>query len=444
MLLSQPLRRRLSSRCLALVLLALAVGLPTSARADGRWLLVSDIHLDPFDRSAAPATPGNDSNRVLLSSAIRAMRAADADPAVVVIAGDFLAHHFGALARKNRPGVAVAAVSLQTMASIEGAFATAFPHARFLIALGNNDDPCGDYRVSYRSAYLRALAKMWAPLVERANAAPGFIRQFGADGAYVAATPIAGLQAIVLNSVYWSPHYNIACAESASPGDVEMSWLQQTLADARPGDRAIAFMHIPPGIDGYSTAFIHGAATVPFLTPSISSRLVALLNAPRNHIAFALASHTHELQLRDLGAVPMLIVPSISPIYGRAPSFLLATMNRNGALTDYTGHVYAYRTASWDTYDFNRRFAVRGVNLASILMVHARMVAGWVPPAQAQTPSDRYAICAQVQLAVDGFQKCAGVPNRRLWVAVVLGLAALVAAFGWAILVLARRRREVV
>jgi hypothetical protein len=223
-----------------------------------------------------------------------------------------------------------------------------------------------------------------------------------------------------------------------------MSWLQHSLAAARPREHTVALMHIPPGIDGYSTAFIHGAATIPFLVPSFSARLVAMLNAPRNRVALALASHTHELQLRDLGSAPMLIVPSISPIYGRAPSFLLATMNRNGTLADYTGHVYNYRTALWNAYDFNRRFAVRGVSLGSILAVHARMVAGWVPPAQAQTPYDRYAICAQVQLAVNGFQKCAGVPNRRLWVAVGLGLVALAAALGWAILVLARRRREVV
>jgi hypothetical protein len=156
MLLSQLLRRPLSSWGLALALAILALALPAGARADGRWLLVSDIHLDPFDRSALPATPGNDTNPALLRSAIAKMRAADTDPAVVVLAGDFLAHRFDDLAKRGAPHATEQATALNAMASIEREFAAAFPHARFLVALGNNDDPCGDYRVSYDSSYLRA------------------------------------------------------------------------------------------------------------------------------------------------------------------------------------------------------------------------------------------------------------------------------------------------
>ncbi|HVS46229.1 MAG TPA: metallophosphoesterase [Verrucomicrobiae bacterium] len=445
MLLSQLLRRPLSSWWLALALAILALALPAGARADGRWLLVSDIHLDPFDRSALPATPGNDTNAALLRSAIAKMRAADTDPAVVVLAGDFLAHRFDDLAKRGAPHATEQATALNAMASIEREVAAAFPHARFLVALGNNDDPCGDYRVSYDNSYLRALAKIWAPLVDRAAAAPNFAHDFGADGAYVAASPIAGLRVVVANSVYWSPYYAAACSSVARPGDVELTWLQRTLSSTPPGERNLVLMHVPPGIDGYSTAFIHGATTISFLDPQAGSRLIGMLGAPRNRVTFALAGHTHELQLRDVRGVPMLIVPSISPIYGRPPSFLVATVGSDGTIADYTGDVYDYGTASWGvTYDFNRAFAARGINAASLAAIHARMVSGWKPPAQVQTSADRFAICAQTEMTAKGFNGCAGMPNRRVYILLSIVAAVILAVVGWATLMLSARRQKVV
>ena len=403
MLLSQPLRLRLSSRRLAWVLAILALGAPATARADGQWLLVSDIHLDPNNRASAPVKPGSDSDPALLASAIAKMRDVDPNPAVVVLAGDFLAHHFKASATG-------------TMASIAHDFGVAFPNARFLIAVGNNDDPCGDYRVSYDSPYLRALAAIWAPLVDRDNASPNFVHDFGRSGSYVASLPMRGARAVVADSVYWSFRYNAACSKIAAPGHAEMEWLRRTLASTPRGERNVVLMHIPPGIDSYSTAFVHGLTTVPFLDATSSASLVGLLRAPSDRVTMVLAGHTHELQSRAFGSVPMLIAPAISPIYGRAPTFLVATFGRDATISKYEGYLYNYRTGVWD-----RRL-----------------------PSAIPTSTGRYAVCAATEMTVTTFDRCAGVPNGRLWVEIVLGMVVVLAILAWAIFRLARRCPEVV
>lgn len=361
--------------------------------------MVSDIHLDPNSHSSAPAKPGSDSDPALLASAIVKMRAVDPDPAVVVLAGDFLAHHFKASATG-------------TMASIAHDFGVVFPHARFLIAVGNNDDPCGDYRVSYDSAYLRALATIWAPLVDRNGASPNFVRDFGRSGSYVASLPIRGARAVVVDSVYWSFRYNAACSKIADPGRAEMAWLRQTLATTPRGERNVVLMHVPPGIDSYSTAFVRGATTIPFMDAASSATLVGLLRAPSNRVALVLAGHLHELQSRDLGGVPLLILPAISPIYGRAPTFLLATLRNDDTIARYDGYIYNYRMGAWDGR----------------------------PPGEIPTSANAYTICAAIHMGTVAFDRCAGVPNRRIWTGIILGYVLLLALAAAGFVALRRSR----
>src|SRR5579884_1808783 len=103
----------------------------------GHWLVAGDIHAIPGSTGSTPSGYGSDTNWALFDSTIAAMRRADPNPSVVLLTGDFLAHHFP----KNIP------LAERTTARIAHAFDTAFPHAQFVIVPGNNDDPCGDYRV---------------------------------------------------------------------------------------------------------------------------------------------------------------------------------------------------------------------------------------------------------------------------------------------------------
>jgi hypothetical protein len=121
------------------------------------------------------------------------------------LGGDFVAHIFD-------PKQAV-----PTMRALAQEFNHAFPHAQFVLVLGNEDSSCGDYQVSPNSPFLRAVAQAWEPLVNRNGAAPGFAHTFPAYGSYVTRLPSPGLRAIVLDDVFWSPRYRNAWARRRSP-----------------------------------------------------------------------------------------------------------------------------------------------------------------------------------------------------------------------------------
>ncbi|MBD5655599.1 MAG: hypothetical protein IAI50_10550, partial [Candidatus Eremiobacteraeota bacterium] len=100
-----------------------------------RWLIVSDIHVDPLGKSANPKT-GHDSSPALVTSAIAQMRRIDPQPRVIVIAGDYLAHAFD----QRR--------AIPTMVAVARQFNLAFPATQFVLVLGNEDSDCGDYAVA--------------------------------------------------------------------------------------------------------------------------------------------------------------------------------------------------------------------------------------------------------------------------------------------------------
>ena len=81
-----------SFRIFALIALAVALLAPVCARADQTWLIVSDIHLNPYDALQRPSPPGSDSNLALFESTLAEMKRSVPSPAVVLIPGDFLAH----------------------------------------------------------------------------------------------------------------------------------------------------------------------------------------------------------------------------------------------------------------------------------------------------------------------------------------------------------------
>jgi hypothetical protein len=110
-------------------------------------------------------------------------------------------------------------------------------------------------------------------------------------------------------------------------------------------------LHIPPGIDGYSTVELtHHLAIVPFLDPAPRERLLALIADPAHHVALVLAGHTHKFSYRiierpDHGLIPLLTVPSVSPIFRNAPAFLTADVAPGGVLANVED--YALVDGNW-------------------------------------------------------------------------------------------------
>jgi hypothetical protein len=328
---------RLAAALSALTAALLFLAAPAvAAPANGApWLLVSDVHYTGAGGDEI-ARSGADTNAALLESALAEMKRVDPDPPVVIIPGDFVGHHL------QRPHAD------QLIADVARRFDRTFPHAQFVIALGNNDTACGDYKTAWGEPFLAAAARAWAPLVNRAGTAPSFERDFPVDGGYEAELPVPHLRAVVVDDVFSSVRYADRCHAGGpeDPWTAVLDRFSRRLRDVPPDERTWVIMHIPPGIDAYSTTrFTHRLLIVPFLRSDQRAQLVDVLNDPRNRVALAIAGHTHHFgfRLTDFGSehdVAVLGVPAISPIQRTAPSFLTMRVDEHGSVSDVLEYAY--------------------------------------------------------------------------------------------------------
>jgi len=325
------------------------------------WLFLTDIHLKTGYKHAPPSRLGDDTDLQLFQSAIREMQRVDPHPPVVVVTGDLLGH---VIAKKD---------ATPTTIEIAHMLGRAFPDAQFVLALGNNDGACGDYALTPEAPFLRQAGAAWEPLVNRHGAAPTFMRTFVHDGFYTARLPIPGLQAIVVNDVPWSPRYRSGCGPAPNAAAHQLNELDTALAQAK--GRVWVLFHIPPGVDAFSTAQLtHRLAIVPFLRPDMRDGLLHLLVRKPGQVALAVAGHTHKFAFRVVGAtgpepVPMLLVPSISPIFSNDSSFLTANVGSDGTLRDVDEtsyldgrwqHIGGLRDLGVDTFGGKQLVALQG------------------------------------------------------------------------------------
>ncbi|MGB8967140.1 MAG: metallophosphoesterase [Candidatus Cybelea sp.] len=432
----------------AMALLSLAqtsTARAASAQGEQVWLGVSDIHLNIFDRSPRPNRNGTDTNIALFKSALIQMKRAVPNPAVVLIPGDFLVHHFAQRAAHyaGTPDEG----GIETMRRIAAAFNRAFPSAQFAIALGNNDVPCGDYRSADGTPYLAAVTRIWAPLVNRGGAAPGFAASFRRGGQYTARLPVHGLRLVVLNTVPFSSLYRGDCGGDVQAASGQLAWLGATLRATPAATGNLVVMHIPPGFDALSTDFTRGLLAWPFLNGRYNAALASTLAAPGNRVAYAIASHTHHFDFRLAGNVPIVVLGSLSPIYRNNPTFYALRMGPDGSLRDIQFHSFDERTKAWvPVRSFDRIWSSNRIEASSLIRIHAllanvpdaralwdRQANGW-PSAHLRIAGTwagkrwRVSWCAQTDLG-SSFRECAGVQRRVLTLGLVaLALAGVIAA----------------
>ncbi|HEX8807089.1 MAG TPA: hypothetical protein VF741_09070, partial [Candidatus Aquilonibacter sp.] len=403
------------------------------ALAMQHWLVVNDIHLDPF--SKAGVVYGSDTTIVLWRSAVRAMRADVPDARVVLLGGDMLAHHFAAEAAAAHASPRASA--LVVVRTVANDLNTAFPRAQFLVALGNNDDPCGDYRSETGGPYLLQLARIWQPLVNRAGAAPNFVAQFSRGGYYTARLPLRATRAIVLNSVFWSILYSGGCySRPFNPGSTELAWLQFQIDRLPPGVTATALMHIPPGFDPEGTALVHRVVAVPFLRPSSNRAFLGILAGRPDALRFIVGAHTHRYDFRIPSGIPMIVGSSISPIYHNNPAFFVLDVDANGVLHDVRPYVYDPDTSAWiATPSFTAMYGAHEITASSLGAIAAKIrsdasvrsvwslaFAAWSQPDGGFGDAWQPYACAQTELDA-GYAACAGTVNRtRILVVIALGV----------------------
>ncbi len=397
-------------------------------------LLISDLHLNPFAvpglvprlqkapvgrwdailRAAQLKTArqnpahfygryGKDSNILLLDSAFAAMRHTVPHPAFILLGGDLLAHHYHRqflLATRERSQADYSAFVHKTFAFIALRLRQSFPGVLIAPVIGNNDSDCGDYESRPGQPFMSITASAWResflPLTKMRHAAA----QFAAGGFYSLRLPVSGapLRLIALNDVFWSPNYANRCGrqEGARAPQAEMDWLRATLFQAAErGERVWILAHIPPGADVFSSlhrgAKLCGAPPVTFLAPAFNRQFITLLRQYSNTVQLAVFGHTHQDEFRLVTAgpptngleatasseqaVPLKIVPSITPIFGNNPAFTVIRLSQ-GAVNE--ARVYSLpglaKGARWSMeYDFDNAYGLRGLTAADFVRLNAEL-----------------------------------------------------------------------
>ena len=247
----------------------LLVGLPPTRALGqgqddpGQFLVISDIHFDPFfDGALFPrlvAEPaegwgevlhgngppesirrGTDSNDALLQSSLDDARVRCPQPTFILYPGDFMAHQwqgkYDKLATRSHldDPRAYRAFTTKAIRYLAEEFRRRFSHTPILPTLGNDDSYCGDYMIEPEGPFLEMFARVWEPLLGQGVDAGAFRQTFLRGGYYT--LPLPGLKAhrlVVLNSVCFSVNYDNACGQSTqTPALEQLRWLDQTLEKA--------------------------------------------------------------------------------------------------------------------------------------------------------------------------------------------------------------------
>ena len=378
----------------------------------GRLLVMSDVHFDPMaapqlvDRLAAAAlgdwraildgagtgfgSYGKDTTWPLLRSAVEAMRQTLPHPEMVLLPGDFLAHHYRAsfnAAAKDHSDAAYRGFVRKTIKFLALELERAFPAVPILPVLGNNDDDCGDYQLQPNGPFLADALPVLRSLLGDAGLEPGFERDWTSYGN--ASVKVEGLRILLLDTIVFSRNYRDACGgpPAADPGRATLAWLGDELAAARRAHEPVWLVyHIPPGIDGYAT-WRQGMCpdrVIPMWKESYAEAFAALLKRYAGTVVAELGGHTHMDDFRLLGPAGgnfgfVLITPALSPIFGQNPAFRTVAYDRAGGILDETTYdltnlpqAGANASPKWRAeYTFTQAWGLPRVDLPSLERLYA-------------------------------------------------------------------------
>jgi len=318
---------------------------------------------------------GSDTPITLLKSSLQAARLQNRKPLFITVSGDLIAHNFECRFKTLAPTASNAEYSdfaAKTVAFVAYELWIDFPATPVYLSLGNNDSGCGDYQEDTASKFLRAAGITVASNAKEPSTRYAIMSQFFRYGAYNVKLPgpMGHTRLIVLQDLFESKKYKSCAADSAlgnmSPSEIQITWLRKQLAAARKAHNTVWIMtHIPPGVDAYNTVakqrdVCGGDQPESFLSSD------ALLNTITDYgdiVRLAVFGHTHMDELRVFKAtglatdkpgpqidgiyVPGKLVPSISPIDGNNPTFLVAQVDpRTATVQDYTAYSAAYKPGS--------------------------------------------------------------------------------------------------
>jgi len=420
-----------------LIALGAIVGTVSSAQPQSRAdqgasnlvaVLVSDIHFDPFadpskvkllanspienwegilgesgsegDQSYHKlledcGTRGADTPIRLLKASLFEIKDRAPDARLVTVTGDLLAHSFECKLRQTLPEADEKTrneFAVKTISFVVRLMHKALPGVPIYWALGNNDSDCGDYRLDARSHFFSAIAPILTsdvPPSQRTQA----VDDFSVAGYYAVdlPAPIRNGRLLIVDDTFMAARFSTCSGKDDRIGEtLTLNWLRQQLDRSRALHQNVWVMgHIPPGID-LKGALSHGKASACGTVPKTyldSETLADQLTDSSETVRVALFGHTHMDEMRLLtprssdgtpsaANVAMKIVPSISPINGNNPSFLIANVDLNNAeLADFkliaaSGSDPA--TIHWnESYDYQLTYHEKAFNSGAMTQLAA-------------------------------------------------------------------------
>ena len=390
---------------------ALQDGIVSVRRNERTFLILTDIHFDPFtgtdprgvealasnpvekwpgifeshtgrDLPAAPDKPAarSDTNYALLVSALESARNTGTPYDYVLVTGDYLGHDFEKKYRQFMPdSQGYRDFVIKTMVFVNRMIQQSFPAVPIVGALGNNDSVAGDYAEPGKPL-LQALSKEWKVVAANPNAA----RDFRQGGYYAVPHPtVPGQEFLVLNTTLWSRLYTGGTSPGNSDaGALEMHWLVSRLDGLRARSHTAALiMHLPPGIDAYASSKSGKCSTpVAFWKKPYLDEFVAAIEGHKDSLRDGYAGHTHINDFRvlsDAAGAPYFatnIAPSMSPD-SHNPEFEIGVYNTvSGALVDYAvlylknfaGPAFPAKPDWEKAYDFRQLSAFPSYSPASL------------------------------------------------------------------------------
>jgi sphingomyelin phosphodiesterase acid-like 3 len=421
--------------------------------------MLSDLHLDPFHDPAklgalrrAPITEwpkildkpdsatqlsiftelqracgirGADSTWGLVQASLHEATQREPTPLFITVSGDLLAHGFDCrfhrLAPSATPGE-VSAFAEKTVAFVAQQLHAAFPRSPTYFALGNNDSGCGDYREAPNSRFLKSVALSFAANLADPRNRASLASTFPHLGDYSIAlpSPVRNTRLIVLQDIFQSAHY-LGCdaRPDSALADEQITWLRRQLTEARAAGQQVWVMaHIPPGVDVYGTyhryLFAPGqACSVKQPQMFLSSEALGDTIAEFSGIVrLAIFAHTHMDEIKSIqgadGAVPVKIVPSISPINGNEPAFVVAQVAPDTAtLKDY--EVYSASSAqgtSWGReYRYSAVYGLPDFSAASVKQLTSQLIDDKSGEEETSRAYERYFLTGGGTFAALGLQR---------------------------------------
>jgi sphingomyelin phosphodiesterase acid-like 3 len=355
----------------------------------GSFLVITDIHFDPFYTCTLKHIPcpiidklhkapvsewkeifakndikkpvyGKDTNMVLFEATAHELkkRAEKQKVKFVLILGDFLGHHFTESYRYYTGDSSIEGIRRfvdKTLQFMTTELTKSLATTDIYMAVGNNDSYAGDY-VS-QPIFYKNMAVIWGQGIINKENRLSMEKAFAEGGYYAMDIPNQkNLRLIMLNSTYFAKGKGLGV-----PAEHELTWLHHELSQLhRRHQKAIIALHIPVGIDVYKTVNTH--KVVSLWNPSDSQRFLQELKEHADEIIAIFSGHLHadsfQIIRADTKQIPALGNPAISPLFGDNPGYKVYRYSlRSLAIKNYLTYYYPLNESSpqWQlAYEFNK------------------------------------------------------------------------------------------